>query len=73
MWCNLGLGTFFLSAYAKFKVGVLVQMLSVLGVAPEELGQLQKQALADAIQENIALMEENMYTSELARDRKSVV
>jgi hypothetical protein len=60
-------GNFFLSAYAKFKVGVLVQMLSVLGVAPEELGQLQKQALADAIQENIALMEENMYTSELAR------
>jgi len=59
-------GNFFLSAYAKFKVGVLVQMLSVLGVAPEELGQLQKQALVDAVQENISLMEENMYTSELA-------
>lgn len=59
-------GNFFLSVYAKFKVGVLVQMLSVLGVPPEELNQLQKQALADAIQENISLMEENMYTSELA-------
>ena len=59
-------GNFFLSIYAKFKVGVLVQMLSVLGVAPEELGQLQKQALAEAVQENIALMEDNMYTSELA-------
>jgi hypothetical protein len=59
-------GNFFLSVYAKFKVGVLVQMLSVLGVAPEELGQLQKQALVDAIQENISLMEENMYSAELA-------
>jgi len=59
-------GNFFLSAYAKFKAGVLVQMLSVLGVAPEELGQLQKQALVDAIHENISLMEENVYTSSLA-------
>lgn len=59
-------GNFFLSVYAKFKVGVLVQMLSVLGVDPNELGQLQKQALVDAVQENISLMEENMYASELA-------
>lgn len=59
-------GNFFLSVYAKFKVGLMVQMLSVLGVSPEELGQLQKQALANAVQENISLMSENMYNAELA-------
>lgn len=59
-------GNFFLSIYAKFKVGILVQMLSVLGVSPEELTQLQRQALADAVQENIVLMADNMYNAELA-------
>ena len=52
---------FFLSRYAAFKVGMIGQALSTLGVTQEELQKLQKKALEGAKSENIALMSENMY------------
>jgi hypothetical protein len=52
---------FFLSRYAAFKVGMVGQMLSTLGVSQEELQKLQKKALEGAKDENISQMSENMY------------
>lgn len=56
---------FFLSRFASFKVGMLGQTLSLLGVSPEEIQTLKKEAIANAIKENKALMEENIYNMEL--------
>lgn len=56
---------FFVSKYAEFKVGMLVRLLALLGVAPEELTAIQAQAIEDAVAENIQLMEENIYSVEL--------
>lgn len=56
---------FFVSKYAQFKVGMLVRLLAVLGVPPEEITALQHKAIQDAIQENINLMAENLYSMEL--------
>jgi hypothetical protein len=57
---------FFVSKYAEFKVGMLVRLLGVMGVTPQELSAIQAQAIEDAVAENIQLMEENIYSSELA-------
>ncbi len=56
---------FFVSKYAEFKVGMLVRLLGLLGISPEELTAIQHQAIEDAIKENIQLMEENIYSLEL--------
>jgi hypothetical protein len=56
---------FFLGKYAQFKVGVLGQLLSALGLTSEELHKLQKKALEGSIDENIKLMGENLYNLEL--------
>ncbi len=58
-------GNYFVSKYAEFKVGVLVRLLGLLGVAPAELTAMQHQAIEDAIIENIQLMGENIYSLEL--------
>jgi hypothetical protein len=52
---------YFLSRYAAFKVGMIGQLLSTMGVSQEELQKLQKRALEGAKADNIAQMSENMY------------
>jgi hypothetical protein len=52
---------FFLARYAAFKVGMIGQLLSVMGVAQEELQKMQKKALEGAKDENITQMSDNMY------------
>lgn len=56
---------YFVSKYAEFKVGMLVRLLGVLGVSPEELTAIQAKAIDDAVAENVQLMEENIYSMEL--------
>jgi hypothetical protein len=56
---------FFLAKFAQFKVGIIGQLLSVLGVSQEELQKLQKKALGAAVDENMRLMGENVYNLEL--------
>lgn len=55
----------FLARFAEFKVGVIGQLLAVMGVAIEELKILKKEALQKAIEENKSLMAENQYNIEL--------
>lgn len=47
------------------KMASLAYVLSLIGVPPEELKKLKKQAIEDAISENVALFEENVYNMEL--------
>lgn len=56
---------YFVGKYAEFKVGMLVRLLGALGVEPGEITALQAKAIDDAVLENIHLMEENIYSSEL--------
>lgn len=56
---------FFLSKYAQFKVGLIGQMLTAMGVTPEELQIMQKKALESASEENLTNMGENIYNMEL--------
>ncbi|NDC82283.1 hypothetical protein EB093_01275 [bacterium] len=56
---------FFVGKYAEFKVGMLVRLLGSLGVTPQEMSDLKSKALEDAVAENVHLMEENIYSSEL--------
>jgi len=56
---------FFLAKYAQFKLGIIGQILSMVGVNQEELVKLQKKALEGAADENIKLMGENLYNLEL--------
>lgn len=56
---------FFLSKYAQFKVGLIGQMLTAMGVTPEELQIMQKKALEGASEENLNNMGENIYNMEL--------
>jgi len=56
---------FFVSKLGELKVGMLIRVLSVLGVPPEELQTIQRAALQSAIQENITLMGDTIYSSEL--------
>ncbi|MGE4170370.1 MAG: hypothetical protein AB7F28_06590 [Candidatus Margulisiibacteriota bacterium] len=55
----------FLSRYAAFKVGILGQLLAVLGVSAEDITAMQKGAVKAAIQDNISLVGENIYNLEL--------
>ncbi|MDR1996791.1 MAG: hypothetical protein LBQ83_00450 [Candidatus Margulisbacteria bacterium] len=54
-----------LARIAGMKMAAAAYILAVLGVPAEELQKLRKKALEDAIAENVALMEENVYNSEL--------
>jgi len=56
---------FFLSKFAQFKMGLLGQLLSAIGVSPTELETLSKKAIQGAVQENIRQMAENIYNLEL--------
>lgn len=56
---------FFVSKLGELKVGMLIRVLSVLGVPPEELQTIQRAAIQSAIQENITMMGETIYSSEL--------
>ncbi len=56
---------FFVSKYAEFKVGMLVRLLGLLGVEPQELSAIQMKAIEDAVAENVQLMEESIYSMEL--------
>ena len=56
---------FFLSKYAQFKMGIMGQMLTSLGMTSAELQLLQKKALEGAVSENISNMSENIYSMEL--------
>ncbi len=47
------------------RMSSLAYVLSLIGVPPEELKKLRKQAIEDAIGENVALCEENAYNLEL--------
>lgn len=53
------------SKYGAFKVGIIGQSLSVLGVSSEDILQLKKKAHQQAIQENIEMMGETLYNLEL--------
>jgi hypothetical protein len=54
-----------LARIAGMKMAASAYLLALLGVPAEELQKLRKKALEDAIAENVALMEENLYNSEL--------
>ena len=55
----------FVAQYGAFKVGVIGQTLSLLGVSSEVITQLKKKAHQQAIKENIELMGETIYNLEL--------
>lgn len=57
---------FFLSQFAKFKVGVIGQILSALQIPISELKKLKQDAIKDAFDENVELMGENLYNRELS-------
>ncbi|MCP4049702.1 MAG: hypothetical protein GY730_03240 [bacterium] len=54
-----------LARYARFKLGIIGQILSLIGVMQEDLRHLQKKAIETAIEENLSLMAENIYNMEL--------
>ncbi|GBR77607.1 hypothetical protein RDn1_266 [Candidatus Termititenax dinenymphae] len=54
-----------MSRIAGMKMAAAAFILAQLGVPPDELRKLRRKALDDAVTENVALMEENIYNSEL--------
>lgn len=54
-----------ISRVGGMKMSAIAFVLSMLGTPPEEIKKLKKQAIEDAIAENIALFEENIYNLEL--------
>ena len=57
---------FFIAKFAEFKVGVVSQILSYIGIPIEELKKLRRDALNEAFEENLELMSQNLYNIELA-------
>jgi hypothetical protein len=55
----------YLSRFAQFKVGVVGQILALMGVPIEELRKLKKDALKEAFEKNQEDMAENIYTQEV--------
>ena len=51
--------------FSELKFGIVAAMLSLLGVKPEEIDTLKKEALKKAIQDNIESFEQNEYNAEL--------
>ncbi|RAP36906.1 hypothetical protein DID80_04675 [Candidatus Marinamargulisbacteria bacterium SCGC AAA071-K20] len=56
----------FVAKFADFKVGVVGQILSYIGVPIEELKKLRQEALNEAFEENLELMSQNLYNVELS-------
>jgi hypothetical protein len=54
-----------LSRIAGLKMSAFAYILAQLGVPPDELRKLRQKAIDDTVAENVALMEENLYNSEL--------
>lgn len=54
-----------ISRVGSMKMSAVAFILSLLGVPPEEIKKIKKQAIEDAIAENLALFEENVYNLEL--------
>lgn len=52
--------------FSQFKVGVIGQILSLLGIPQEELRKLKKQAMQEAFESNISEMADNIYHEELS-------
>jgi hypothetical protein len=55
----------YLARFAQFKVGVVGQILAVMGVPVEELRKLKKSALKEAYEKNQEDMAENVYAQEV--------
>lgn len=58
-------GNFFMAKYAQFKIGLFGQLMSALGVANDQLKKLQDQAIKGAAEDNVRMMGENIYNTEL--------
>lgn len=56
---------YFLSKFAGFKVGMLGQLLSVLGVSVEEIQTMKTSAIKEAMEDNKRQMSETLYNLEL--------
>ena len=66
----------FASRFARFKVGIVNQILAAIGVPVEELNKLKKECESEFIEQNNLEMSENIYNIELneimnGRGRKS--
>ena len=57
---------FFMAKFSDFKVGVVGHILHFSGVSIEELSDLKKEAIKEAIDENNEIMSENIYNQELS-------
>ena len=51
--------------FSELKFGIIAALLSLLGVEPNSLDKLKKEALKKAIQDNIDCFEQNEYNAEL--------
>lgn len=56
---------YFVSRFGELKAGMLIQLLSLLGVSPDELKSVQQTAIKEAVKQNIHLMSEAIYSSEM--------
>jgi len=56
---------YFVSRFAELKAGMLIRILSLLGVSPDDLKQVQQTAIKGAISQNIQSMSEAIYSSEM--------
>tara|TARA_B100000586_G_scaffold150630_1_gene109386 strand:- start:327 stop:1262 length:936 start_codon:yes stop_codon:yes gene_type:complete len=57
---------YYLSKFSEFKVGVVGQVLSWIGVPISELKEIRNESLNEAFKENIVAVAENVYHTELA-------
>ena len=55
----------FMARFAKFKGGVVGQILAFIGVPIEELKKLKQKAIQETFDENLEMMSENIYNMEL--------
>ncbi|MBH38390.1 hypothetical protein CL658_05095 [bacterium] len=55
----------FTSRFARFKVGIVGQILTTIGIPIETLKKLQRESMKELFEENHANMKENIYHAEL--------
>ena len=55
----------FTSRFAKFKVGIVGQILSAIGIPIETLKKLQRTSMKELFEENMSNMKDNIYHAEL--------